>query len=149
MDLEPFALIPPAFALIGGLILWWSVRQQVALRRFKTRAARAVGVCTSLRSEHRGSAGDSSVLYFPVVRFTLPDGRQVETETMMGTSPPAAREGQQVTVLYDPDRPTAARIDGFWADGTLAHGVTAVIGAMFLLMGLAGTAIGVWVLTSW
>ncbi len=49
-------------------------------------------------------------IYYPVVRFRAADGREVETRTMMGTSFRRVREGDSVTVLYDPDDPTRAQL---------------------------------------
>jgi len=146
-ELKIFALVPVGFALLGALALWFSIHQRRAVQGFKARAARASGVCTSVRSQVMGTVGDPTVLYFPVVRFTLPDGREVEAETAVGTSPPAAQAGQHVTVLYDPDRPTSIRLEGFRADGTLVHAVFGVIGGVFLVFGLLGTVIAVWALT--
>ena len=47
-------------------------------------------------------------IYYPVVRFWAADGREVETQAMVGTSFKRVREGEPVTVLYDPKDPTRA-----------------------------------------
>ena len=42
---------------------------------------------------------------FPVVEFTLPDGRVIRARTHTGRNPAPAKTGETVTVLYDPLRP--------------------------------------------
>ena len=42
---------------------------------------------------------------FPVVEFTLPDGRVIRARTHTGRNPAPAKAGETVTVLYDPLRP--------------------------------------------
>ncbi len=83
----------------------------------------------------RGLDSDgSSLVRCPVVRFTLPDGGEVETETP-GANPAPATQGAQVTVLYDPVSPTNAVIDSRWADGTIGSGCITAFGIVFALMG--------------
>ena len=56
---------------------------------------------------------DDGYVYYPVVRFTAPQtGRSVTFEHESGSRPPSYRVGEQVTVLYLPDRPERAIIDG-------------------------------------
>ena len=58
----------------------------------------------------------------------------METETP-GASPPPAKEGAQVTVLFDPDSPTNAVIDTRWGDGSIANGCFVAFGIAFACMG--------------
>lgn len=121
-ELRYIGLVPLLFFVIGTALAYAGIRQRLGLRRFSggrggrlgssPRCTRAVGS----RYDYR------SLLHFPVVRFTLPDGHEVETEVMSGSNPAPAHTGETVTVLYDPRQPTRARIDGFWADGTLVVG---------------------------
>ncbi len=82
--------------------------------------------------------------YFPVVRFTLPDGRQVTAMTLRGAHPAPARVGDTVEVRYDPADPRRV---------VLAHGL-AGIGAgsclstllVVALFGMATLVLLVWVL---
>jgi hypothetical protein len=70
-------------------------------------------------------------------RRALPDGREVETIARTGTTFDAMKEGQDVTVLYDPGDPRQARVDS----RTAAAGSTAV-GIGFIAIGGACVLIG-------
>ena len=68
--------------------------------RWEAAATSTSGEVTDLRWQSVGQAGDTNLLAFPILRFSLPDGRTVETQSSWGTNPPAAKPGAQVTVLY-------------------------------------------------
>jgi hypothetical protein len=69
-------------------------------------------------------------IYYPVVRFRAADGREVEARTRMGTSFKRVREGEPVTVLYDPDDPTHAQLER-------SGGLVIVLGVAQCLLGAA------------
>ena len=141
MSLELAKLIPGLlglfFFLLGSAFVRMGVRGRGVSREFERVAQRAQGEVTDIRYERVGPPGDSSSHRIPVLRFTLPDGRVVETEGRMGTSAVTVRTGQRVTVLYDPEQPTRARVEGQFGGGAaLAHGCGASIGALFAVVGL-------------
>jgi len=86
-----------------------------------------------------GQAGDSNLLAFPVLRFSLPDGRTVETQSSWGTNPPAAKPGAQVTVLYDPADPTSASLPA-GGSAAVVSGVIIALGCLLIGVGLAAAA---------
>lgn len=139
-DLRVFLLIPVAFVALGLLFVWIGLRNRRAVRAFKARALRSSGVVTELRRRyHRSSSGDGpdSPVFHPVVRFGLPDGREVEAESRSGSNPAPAKAGATVEVLYDPEDPTSFRVEGFWADGTLVNVGLAIFGLVFAGIGLS------------
>jgi len=72
--------------------------------------ARAVGVVTGHASRRSyGADHRASLLFFPSVRFETQDGRTVEFQNKLGSNAPP-RVGDEVTVLYDPARPEAAKV---------------------------------------
>ena len=128
----------------------------VALLMLGIATASAIGIARSL-SREQSAAGrvvdivtrtDSvgRMFYYPVVEFYLLD-ETLQTVQLAGvSSAPAYSEGQQVTVLYDPERPLSARIASagdallLWIVPT----ITGVIGLAFL----AATFFARWVLKS-
>ena len=151
-QLQPFLLVPVGFIAFGLLFTFIGVRGRRQAKAFRARAARANGVVTEVRTrfEDTGPGVDTgnSLRYYPVVRFSLPDGRVVDTETP-GAAPSPAKQGAQVTVLYDPGAPTNAVLDSGWSDGTTGSGcitafgiVFAVLGALFLTGMLALMSLG-------
>ena len=94
---------------------------------------------TDLRWQSVGQAGDSNLLAFPVLRFSLPDGRTVETQSSWGTNTPAAKPGTQVTVLYDPADPTSASLPA-GGSSAVVNGVIVALGGVLIAVGLAAAA---------
>jgi hypothetical protein len=126
------------FAVVGGGVAVAGIRSLRASRAFEQVAQRADGEIVDVRYETVGSAGNSSRTSIPVVRFTLPDGRTVQTEARMGTSAGFKFKGSEVTVLYDPADPRRARVEGFMTGGgALVGGCMAAFGLFFFLIGLS------------
>lgn len=72
--------------------------------------ARAVGVVTAHTSRRsRGMDNYGGMLFFPSVRFQTSDGRTVEFHNKIGSNAPP-KVGDEVTVIYDPERPEEARV---------------------------------------
>ena len=126
-------LVPLAFAVGGLLFVAIGARIVQSAHRFLRTAHRVPGVVTDLRC--RTGSSDSSGTWYPVLRFTTRDGRQVDTTAMYGTNPAPARTGERVTVLYDPQRPTRAALHGR-VGGRLLGGGFVVLGAIFAAVGL-------------
>jgi len=68
-----------------------------------------------------------------VVRFTTAGGETIEFQSR-SSNPPAYARGEQVTVLYLPEAPHDARIQGFFSLWGLPL-VFGSVGSVFLLMG--------------
>lgn len=84
----------------------------------------------------RDSDGDE--IFYPVVEYVLPDGMPKRVELSFGTSPPSYAKGDAVTVLYDPEDPSDARIDstGSAIVEWLVPMITGVIGLAFTIVTL-------------
>lgn len=128
--------VPVVFGLVGSLFVVIGLRSGAALRRFRRTARHAPGVVLDLVLELSGGRQNPSWLYFPIVRYSLPDGRVVDFKSPQGSAPAAVRKGQQVTVLYDPMEPTNARLEGILSGGCL-YGFFVVFGAVFVLLAIA------------
>jgi hypothetical protein len=135
-----FELIPLAFVAFGVLFAVIGIRNQRAGTRFTRSADQASAEVTDLRSRAVGHGTDSNIAYFPVVRFQLPDGRTVETETSTGNNWSRPKPGTPVDVLYDPENPTDVRIAG-QVGGTLLNGFMIVFGVVFALVGVGFFAV--------
>jgi len=142
-------LVPAAFMGFGLMIATHGARSGKRTKAFKARAQSATGLVTEVRKRwHSDSTGDmsSTMYYYPVVRFDLPDGRQVETETP-GGNPSPAKQGAQVRILYDPDAPTTALVDTRWGDGTIGNGCVMGFGLVFALGGAAVLALALFLIS--
>ncbi len=137
MSLPPVVIgVPVIFAVVGSVFVFLGLRSAAGLRRFRRTAARASGVVLDLVLDRAGPRSSSSLVYFPVVRYWLPDGRVVDFRSPQGSSPAAVRRGQQVTVLYDPVDPTNARLEGILSGGCL-NTFFVVFGGFFVVLAVA------------
>lgn len=143
-DLRLFLLIPVGFVAMGLFFAWLGLRSRRAIKSFKARAQRTNGEVTELRRHYSRSStsdGADGPVFHPVVRFALPDGREVEAESLSGSNPAPAKVGATVEVLYDPADPTRFRLEGFWVDGTVVHVIFVVLGLSFAGIGLAALVV--------
>lgn len=135
------------FTAVGLVFVFPGVRTIRSSGRFLSRALRAPGVVTDLRYEIVAQGTHSGGLWFPVLRFSTADGRTVDTTAMYGRVPAPARRGDAVSVLYDPDDPTRAAIDGPIGGGGLIGSIFLALGLTFTLLGLGIGAVLAFVLT--
>jgi len=149
IPLWPIPLWPAlaAAAVCIGFGTWTIVRGRQGRQAgqvFKVTARTARAEVTELRLKYgySGNVDGGSGAFFPVVRFTLPDGRVVEAETMTGAHPAPARVGKTVQVRYDPDNPHRVSL----AKGMAQPGN---VGTFQVGMGCAIIAVGALVLGFW
>ena len=82
-----FRYLPLAFVAFGLFYAANGVRALLAGRRFERAAHRAEGTVVDVRSRvvrrssSSGRGSRSRTIHIPVVRFAIPDGRTVETES--------------------------------------------------------------------
>jgi Protein of unknown function (DUF3592) len=125
------ALLVPAVVMcvLGWVFLRSARRARGAGAAFLRDAVTARADVVDVREKYRPRAeSDSMPSYFPVVVFTLPDGRVVESEVMVGARPAPARVGDRVEVRYDPVDPRRV---------TLARGLASLGAAGCFATGLA------------
>ena len=61
------------------------------------------------------SDSDGGTTYYPVISFTTDSGQRIEFKDNVGSNPPSARQGDVVSVLYDPaDARKSAMVDRGW-----------------------------------
>jgi hypothetical protein len=117
--------------LIGCGALTWHTD------RFIRTAARAPGVVIALDA----SRSDGKTYYAPVVRFRTAEGRELMFTSKWRSHPADFDVGEQVEVLYPPDRPGDASIGSLWQQ----RGVSLILGFMafvFLVVGVCGIVFG-------
>jgi hypothetical protein len=120
------------FAGIGLAMLVGAAVLVLNTRKFIATAARGPGKVVELREVR--DTDDGSITYKPVVTFTSPGGTSVTFESSFSSRPPAYSVGETVDVLFAPDDPSDARINGF---GSLWFGplILSILGAVFAAVG--------------
>ena len=134
MDVFPIAKW--VITLIGAALLGGAYLLYDDMREFIATAAVAQGTVVSLRV----SESSDSVTYSPVFRFSVPDGREIEVVSSSGSNPPNYSPGEAVEVLYLPDDPYTARINGFFS----LWGGVAIVGGLGAIFFAVGAALFVW-----
>ncbi|MFI6993910.1 DUF3592 domain-containing protein [Nonomuraea wenchangensis] len=130
MSIVPFGIVLKA-VFIGRSVRVITVAQW--LRRHGTRVP---GVVMRLRQ----SGGHRKGVYYPTLRFQTLQGSVVETESDLGFNPSPVRPGQQVMVVYDPERPQHVRLDGAGGSGVLHSVLFLIVGAVVLVVSLVFAA---------
>jgi uncharacterized protein DUF3592 len=103
-------LVGTIFGVVGLVLLGVCTLLVLNAREFRSTAVATTGTVVGYETHYDTDEGRRSETYSPVVRFTAPDGRQVEVRTNVSSSR-RPRVGEQVKVLYQPDDPQDARID--------------------------------------
>lgn len=106
------------------------------LKTSREKSAPAVVVEMTRRLEYDENDSDRVIgeAYFPVVEFTANDGKRRSVQLSEGSWSPAYEIGDEVTVLYDPQRPLEARIKSFGSSALMwiLPGITGILGVAFL-----------------
>jgi Protein of unknown function (DUF3592) len=123
-------VIKYGFTALGILLLLVAMYLVQQTRTFYREASKAQGTVIDLV---RGRSS-SSRTYAPVVRFVTEAGESIEFTSDTGSNPPSYSEGEIVEVLYRPETPHAARINGFFALW-LGPLVSSGLGTVFTLIG--------------
>jgi hypothetical protein len=138
--------IAAAFLFVGACLIvfagWWA-QNQLRLTLF---GHPAEGVIVDVRWDRGGDmggyrGGDHKGGYRASARFTTETGRVVTVRGSYLANTPAFTVGEPVRVVYDPDEPERAAIDGF-AERWLIPLFFGPIGALFAALGGLWLAIG-------
>lgn len=72
--------------------------------------------------------------YYPVVEYVSKDGRFHSVQMTEGSSAPSHEVGDEVTVLYNPERPLDARVNSIGSSALMwiVPGITGILGLCFL-----------------
>jgi len=138
---EALTVTGAVFAGIGALLFVAGILITRGNRRFVRGAGRAPGHITGVRWKPIGGPADTTMTGFPELRFTLPDGRVVETVSRSGTTLQTMQEGKAVTVLYDPADPAEAQVGK--GASTMVGVALMAIGGIAVLLGAALVAAGI------
>ncbi len=119
-----------AFGVPGALLCRYAIEGEDRYERTLVTSPRSEGVVVAIRTDH-----DSDTPFkYPVVRFPLPSGEEIEFEASIRRDPPKYELGDRVPVFYDAANPRQADIAG---TQSLDFTLSLLLGAPFLLAGLA------------
>jgi hypothetical protein len=99
------------FGLIGVGLLVGAAVLVMKTRSFIAAAKHAPGTVTELLEKR--DRDDGSISYTPVVEFNADNGASIRFTSSFSSKPAAYDVGERVEVLYAPNNPNDARINGF------------------------------------
>ncbi len=121
-------------AAMGAIFLSVGFGLGISNVRFASGAKRTDGVVVDLVWRSGGKGRPSAA---PVVSYEV-DGKAYQFTSGTASRPPSYDVGEKVGVLYDPEDPSDAKLDGFWELYMLPF--------IFGLLGLADSAaVAIWV----
>jgi hypothetical protein len=120
------------FAVVGLGLLAGAIAVTLNTRAFIATAKHAPGTVTELIPKR--DSDDGSITYTPVVIFEATSGASISFTSSFSSNPPSYDVGEKVEVLYAPDNPNEARINGF---GSLWFGslILGGLGTVFCAIG--------------
>lgn len=130
----------PLAILAGGIwVIVLGRRGQAGGRTVRQEWVRTSGVIESLREHYPQSVHHQTSdqpWYSPVVRFQLPDGRQVQAESQTGSRPAPGRVGEAIPLYYDPKDPRKVQVDAGLATPGRAGNWFVVLGWLMIAISL-------------
>lgn len=125
--------VGPVFSLVGLAVVGLSIYLGMERADFLETALTASGEVTELIE----SRSDDSYVYYPMVEFTVPGSdRSITFRHDSGSNPPSYSVGEVVSVLYDPQNPRNAIIDGGLFNW-FATALTSLLGIVFTAVGIS------------
>lgn len=129
--MKAIAIVKYLFTLVGFAMLAGAFWAYSSTSSFLKQAETADGIVFELLA----SRSDNSTTYRPVVQFIDQQGQFIEFVSSTGSNPASYSQGEQVKVLYLPERPSNAKINSFFSLWGVAI-ILAGIGAVFFLIGV-------------
>jgi Protein of unknown function (DUF3592) len=103
-----------SFLVLGGLFSVLGIGWFVATKSFLRRAARTEGTVVGHEQRaSRDSDGTTSTLFHSIVEFADTAGNTQRVTMAAGSNPIDYAAGSVVPILFDPEKPTDARIECF------------------------------------
>jgi len=134
--LSVFTGVAALMLVIAGIA---SVNNILKVNREESAPGRVVEMTKRLEYDENDSDRVIGEAYYPVVEFTASDGKRRQVQLSEGSFPPAYEVEDEVTVLYEPERPLEARIKSFGSSALMwiLPGITGILGIGFLVAVIA------------
>lgn len=125
------AVLMCVISVLTGVSAWRKISREVEA------PGRVVEMVT--RRDEQGNE-----FYYPVVAFALADGSRRTVQMAEGSWPPAYAVGDEVTVLYDPEKPLEARMKS--TSGTVSLWIWTLVSGILAAAFILATLLARWVL---
>lgn len=125
-------IIKYVFSIVGLVMLIGAYSIYNHTQNFLSTATISKGTVTELIRSY----SSDSVTYAPTVRFKTQNGQSIEFTSSSSSNPPSYSRGETVEVLYQPDAPNRAKINGFfdlWGGAIILAG----LGLVFFIIGFS------------
>ncbi|MEH1824675.1 MAG: DUF3592 domain-containing protein [Nostoc sp.] len=134
-DIKFFRIFGSIFGGVGSILTITGIIIGLNTRSFVTSAIPAQGTVIDLvKSSSTDKKGRTSYVYYPVVKFTARSGETTIFKARTATNPPEYIKGQQVEILYNPQKPDSAIINS-WLSLWFLPAMLTGLGSIFALIG--------------
>ncbi|WP_066382429.1 DUF3592 domain-containing protein [Anabaena sp. CA = ATCC 33047] len=131
-DTKFFRMFGSIFAGVGSIFAVTGIIITLNTRSFVATSVTTQGTVIDLIP--RSSSSSRSVVYYPVVRFTPSSGDPITFAANSGSNPPAHTRGEQVEVLYNPQKRDSAMINS-WLSLWFLPVMFTGMGSLFVVIG--------------
>jgi hypothetical protein len=137
-------IVLSVFSLVAVGMLTTTVLASLHIQKSIAKEKTAPGQVVEMIA--RKDKTEGTTYYYPVVKFTLPNGEPQTVNLSEGSYPAAYQVGDTLTIAYDPDRPSHARSQswsstiGLW----ILPAITGILGLSFL----GATLFAAWIIKS-
>lgn len=128
--MKVLSVIKYLFSAIGVALLAGAFYLYQSKQEFLEKADRVQGTVVELIAKR----SDKSTTYAPVVVFKTKKGQEIKYFSSVSSNPPSYSEGENVEMLYDPQNPHDASINGFFSLW-LGPLILSILGAIFFIIG--------------
>ena len=122
------AIVTLLFCAGGSVLIVLGTHEYNKSKAFKANAQSALGRVIGFETYDAPGSDLSDDIHYAVVLFTLEDGREIRFQGPSRDGPVNLHKGDEVTVLYNPEDPTDAKVDNFmglWFSATMLAGLGA------------------------
>lgn len=129
--LSIFTGIAALMLLIAGITSFNNIAK---INREESVPGRVVDMTKRLEYDEEDRDRVIGETYYPIVEFVAQDRERRNVQLSEGSFPPAYEVGDEVTILYEPDHPLAARIKSSASSALMwvLPGITGILGICFL-----------------
>lgn len=133
LKIVQYALMLIGAAMLAGTFYWVQNTYQFTQKALKAQGT-VIDLIESRSSSSSSTNSSSGYTYAPKVQFTTEQGQEITFITSSSSNPPSYNIDEKVEVFYLADKPSFAKINGYfdlWGGAT----ILGILGGVFFIIG--------------
>ena len=123
------AIIVGVIFIAVGAFLYFNNQRLTKVCTVETTA-----IVVDMKEDYQIDEGVTRYTYYPIIEYSV-DGRKMEQTMSSGSSTPAYRIGETITILYNPDKTTEFIVKGDKTSNILSI-VFMALGGLLIVLGI-------------